>query len=214
MLAQRRRVSRLAIAILAILGLTLLGLRVHNHIGNVAPRPLVNWWLSIAPPILHGFPLVQTPRNGPCDPIDEILLAPHPSTFSPPASKGRVWDKEVRLTSPALIKLHTFSVTGNFAARDFLRQVARLGIPEPLRHLVEFKFVLGKSQDPEEEAKADAEQEIHGDLLRLDMDENINNGKSYEWIKKVWETAHEPGGRQAQWIMYVRPWLCSISNAS
>jgi hypothetical protein len=116
---------------------------------------------------------------------------------------------------PALLMLHVFSMPDASSRRR--RSMIRthnpdLSVPAEYRHLVEIKFVLGHSEVREgmsdeekegikrEEKKIELEQAVFGDLIRLDNlkhGENMNEGKTLEWIRWV----GRPGGREAQWVM-------------
>ncbi|WVQ93574.1 hypothetical protein IAU59_000649 [Kwoniella sp. CBS 9459] len=120
---------------------------------------------------------------------------------------------QMRLTSPALLMLHIFSMptAGSRKRRHFLRGLQlNDAIPERYRHLVEIKFIMGLQRDSEsEESRKEAaeeeteiarETELFGDIVRLrelEGNENMNNGKSWEWLRYV----GREGGREAWWIL-------------
>jgi hypothetical protein len=109
--------------------------------------------------------------------------------------------------------LHIFSTPSRTSRRrrDLIRRYSPLlSVPPEYRHLVELKFVLGHPQmrrnETEDEWGWDAEttlaqeQDVHGDLLRLDglhRGENMNEGKSWEWLRHV----GREGGRKAWWVL-------------
>ncbi|WVR03582.1 hypothetical protein IAU60_000574 [Kwoniella sp. DSM 27419] len=109
--------------------------------------------------------------------------------------------------TPALLMLHIFSTpsAGSRRRRQVIRDVDLIqAIPDPYRHLIEIKFVLGVNLDieanREEEAAIAREAETYGDLIRLkDLHngENMNEGKTWEWLRYVGRT----GGREAWWVL-------------
>ena len=48
---------------------------------------------------------------------------------------------------------------------------------------VDLRFIIGKAKDSEEEIKLQDEQIEFGDLVILDIDENMNNGKTFEFFR-------------------------------
>jgi hypothetical protein len=115
-----------------------------------------------------------------------------------------------RTTSPALIKLHVFSMVSE-KARLKRHQIRRLSpllsIPEPLRHLVELKFVMGHAYkehwevDQEMEDLLAEEQKQYGDMIRLNLihGENLREGKILDWIRAA--GTGDDGGRPG-WYLF------------
>ncbi|WVW81846.1 hypothetical protein I302_103844 [Kwoniella bestiolae CBS 10118] len=120
------------------------------------------------------------------------------------------------LASPAILMLHIFSTPteGSRKRRMLIRELGLMeAVPEEYRHLVEIKFVLGINSEAkegededkhriglEEEKEIDTEMKMYGDLIRLRLlenGENMNNGKSWEWLRYV----GREGGRKAWWVM-------------
>lgn len=116
---------------------------------------------------------------------------------------------------PAILMLHIFSIP-NTTSR-LKRQVIRkhhplLAIPEAYRHLVDVKFIIGYPREEcrgrlnetlcpgvAAEEEAIAEEERYGDLIRLEGlkdGENMDNGKTWEWIRYI----GKEGRREAQWV--------------
>lgn len=101
------------------------------------------------------------------------------------------------------LMLHVFSAA--FAKerprRALIRHLSPINaVPPQLRHLIEVKFVIGRSSDPEDELMLDKEQAEFGDLIRLDDlqgGENMDQGKTQRWARWV----GRPGGREAWWVM-------------
>lgn len=113
---------------------------------------------------------------------------------------------------PAILLLHIFSIpnTASRKRRELIRDHHPLfALPEEYRHLVEVKFVLGYPKEEcrnealcpgvaEEEAEIEKESR-HGDLIRLEglkNGENMDEGKTWEWIRHV----GREGGREAHWV--------------
>jgi hypothetical protein len=111
----------------------------------------------------------------------------------------------------AFLMLHIFSTPRSQSRhkRQFIRNHSPLAsVPLSHRHLVEVKFVIGypdpnEPMTPEiekEEEEISRENEQYGDVIRLKglyKGENMNNGKSWEWLRWV----GRPGGRQAWWVL-------------
>jgi hypothetical protein len=93
-------------------------------------------------------------------------------------------------------------------------------IPHRFRHLIEVKFVLGRTvvtredfasaaaaessekEVWEEEMMIEQEQGDYGDLLRLDglwHGENMNQGKTMDWVERV--SGGEGEEREAWWVL-------------
>jgi hypothetical protein len=84
------------------------------------------------------------------------------------------------------------------ARRRLIREHDVAGaVPKKYRDLVEIRFVLGRCGGGREELEA--EQREYGDLLMLDMEENMNRGKSIEWLRSV----NRAGEREALWVFKV-----------
>ncbi|WWC66787.1 uncharacterized protein I206_100692 [Kwoniella pini CBS 10737] len=119
-----------------------------------------------------------------------------------------------QITSPALIMLHIFSTPTEKSRkrRNLIRELNFLdAIPVEYRHLVELKFIIGVNKLPdqseevyeqlkEEEMAIEDELKKYNDLIRLKSlknGENMNNGKSWEWLRYV----GREGARQAWWVL-------------
>ncbi|GFZ46867.1 hypothetical protein JCM24511_04087 [Saitozyma sp. JCM 24511] len=140
---------------------------------------------------------------------------------------------EVDTETPAWVMLHIFSMPTKEARRrrDLIRRYHPLqAVPEGYRHLVELKFVLGRppprgneTEDEwawEDDRALQREEETHGDLLHLEGlkgGENMNEGKSWEWIRHV----GREGARPAWWVLKcdddtvpllpnLLPWLATL----
>lgn len=126
---------------------------------------------------------------------------------------GIVAGGEVDIETPAWVMLHIFSMPTKEARRrrDLIRRYHPLqAVPEGYRHLVELKFVLGRAPPRgnetddewvwEDDEALQREEETHGDLLRLEGlkgGENMNEGKSWEWVRHV----GREGARPAWWVL-------------
>ena len=114
-------------------------------------------------------------------------------------------------SGPAFLSIHIFSsIYPKYRTRrDVIRKYSSLNwIPKEYQHLIDVKLILGKAtpdqliNDPElrnEDERIDAEQGIWGDIVRLEglvNGDNIDNGKSWEWLKWVGQEK----GRKAWWV--------------
>jgi hypothetical protein len=71
-----------------------------------------------------------------------------------------------------------------------------MGVPHMYRHIVEVKFIMGRSWDPAQETLHDREEKNSGDMIRLSMpDGDGERGKAAEWMRLI------GGQRVAQWIV-------------
>ena len=143
-----------------------------------------------SPPVLQG--LLDAP------PMQSWHL---PTLYKAPLDHSG--DDRPQPMPPVFVMLHIFSKAsaGFERRRDFIRAHSPLqAIPPAYHHLIELKFVLGRSVQASVEASIDEEQEMHGDLIRLDdlVDgDNMNDGKSFQWIRWV----GREGGREAWWVL-------------
>lgn len=99
-----------------------------------------------------------------------------------------------------LLKLHIFSMNTprSRMRRDLIRSQDRLAaIPPVYRHMVELRFILGRCVIECDELEA--EQAEHGDLFMLDMDENMDRGKTTMWLRSL----NQEGMREALWVFKV-----------
>lgn len=160
-------------------------------------------------PVGDWGPVENQPRH-----VEEIIAAPWMGNFplpvlTPPVYRAGSSAITANLISPAIVKIHIFSVPSEKAAskRRFIRSVSpHLNMPAEYRHLVEIKFVMGyflKEGKPDLEAEKvlEAEQKEHGDLIRLPgmyNGENLREGKILTWMRAI--GLHEDGGRDAWWL--------------
>jgi hypothetical protein len=109
---------------------------------------------------------------------------------------------EVSKDTPLLLTIYIFSTVNpeHNPKRSTVRQFhPLLSVPPEYRHLIDVKFVVGRSADPEVEAALDKEEAEFGDLVRLDGLKNLenrDNGKATRWL--IWAGKY---GRPSQWIL-------------
>ena len=202
----------------------------------------------------HQYLLPNTGRDA-CEPIPGLTSSAHPSTFPLPTSAALSSPSSSFSTSsgsiskrhtPLFVKLHVFSMaTPTCASRRALirSQNWLAGLPSTWRHRVEIKFILGRpwagesspfgkhKEDVDKEgimSEIKREQAEFGDVVCLDMDENMNQGKTTAWMRQIGrsrlgedgegdgkEEEDEEGRREALWVFKVdddvsRPILLSL----
>ena len=157
------------------------------------------------------LPKLGPPRYSTVSP----LRLPHLSTSSSAEddmAASRYLPIPSQITTPAFMILHVFS-TGRSSSRR-RRQVIRehhplYNVDPAYRHLVDIRFILGRpdpstemtAEEREEEREIALEHEAYGDVVRLDdlfKGDNMNNGKSWQWIDWVGQGG---AGRTAWWVM-------------
>lgn len=176
-------------------------------------------------PFAFKFPIpeivgARSPYNWPMPELSRPVYRPR-RRLRHSASKVRIHEAAVmqhkghyELVSPAYLAFHTFSVANSTNAREFRdlsRQHQRTRIPHEYAHLVDWQFVMASPPDSAEEvwSQLEAEQAEHGDLLLIDemraqderMPENMNDGKTYKWMREVVRRSEDGRGRQALWVM-------------
>ena len=75
-----------------------------------------------------------------------------------------------------------------YARRSLIRDCYLREIPP----MVEVRFVVGSPKNEEEELRIATEQRKHGDIVVLDMEENLDDGKTYHYFKWVAEHTASP----------------------
>lgn len=126
-----------------------------------------------------------------------------PPWCGPSPSDGNGSLHTAPLHPPLFLMLHIFSAAypSERSRRALIRHFSPMrSIPHDLQHLVEVRFVVGRSKDQEEEKALDREQAEFGDLVRLDdlqNGENMDQGKSQRWVRWV----GRPGGKTAWWVL-------------
>lgn len=207
--------TRLGLCLLVTLGTFAALLLASAHFYHTHDLPpahhLHNGALRYTPTWSHGLvgSVFRNPsENAPLDPptiIDELAAAPPLDSWSTPRL-------DTTTDGPALLMLHVFS-TGTPQSRERRELIRRHSVLEHIapryRHLVQMRFVLGYpdpdklqkgDEEVREEEKAIAmEMEKHRDVIRLEgllNGDNMNNGKTWEWIR--WVGSQSP--REAQWV--------------
>ena len=209
----RTRSGQIFLLFLGVITAVLIALTHFLHTHDLPPaHHLHNGALHYTPTWSHGIVGTIFPNPaGPLDPptiFDELQLAPPLDSWPTP-------QLDSTSNGPALLLLHVFS-TSTTKSRERRKLIRNHSVLEHLdvryRHLVEMKFVLGfpdpgKMQNGDEEALGVLEEEKaiklemekHGDIVRLSglvNGDNMNNGKTWEWIR--WVGNHSP--RTAQWV--------------
>jgi hypothetical protein len=165
-----------------------------------------------------GYPLpeLKLPQT-----LSQNRLENDASNFSRPLSS---YSTDPTSEPAAFLMLHIFSTPRSQSRhkRQFIRHHSPLAsVPLSHRHLVEIKFVIGypdpnEPMTPEiehEEEEITRENEQYGDVIRLKglyKGENMNNGKSWEWLRWV----GRPGGRQAWWVLKCDDDVSGVSLSS
>lgn len=150
--------------------------------------------------LLHSAPAINlvaypTPRLYP-----EVLKAPWPGSWDVPSKADTMPGVS---KDDVMLMLHIFSTSSSKsrARRQLIRQYSPLSTTMK-DHQVEIKFILGhpsvgNNEREEEEIKRETAE--HGDVIRLEglvRGDNINEGKTWEWLRWV-------GGRtdkRARWV--------------
>lgn len=165
---------------LFVLGLLvyLLSHQIHGKLYNSAkhyipgfppPRP-PRWMAESAPQILDS---ATSPRDFPCAPLH----------FQRNSS---------RIANPWVL-LATFSTSNSFTRRGILRSRRLDGLRQKDIPLVNSKFIIGQPR-PEDldggtleelELRIQAEQDLWGDLIRLPVVENLDDGKTYAFLQEL-----------------------------
>ena len=210
----RTRSGQILLLFLGVITAVLIALTHFLHTHDLPPaHHLHNGALHYTPTWSHGIvgSIFRNPA-GPLDPptiFDELELAPPLDSWPTP-------QLDSTSNGPALLLLHVFS-TSTIKSRERRDLIRNHSVLEHLdvryRHVVDMKFVLGYP-DPErmdngdeetlavleEEEKAiETEMKEHGDIVRLSglvNGDNMNNGKTFEWMR--WVGTHSP--RTAQWV--------------
>ena len=183
------------------------------HLATIPAHHRQNFLLSHTPYSFHpliAWVVTISPNDAPSL-IPELLSAEWSGSWSKPKLSPPTFvyenDHEI-ITSPAVLMLHVFS-TSTASSRE-RRQLFRghdvFNVTQAYRDLLEVKFILGRPippLSPDEEAEENEirdETAKYGDVVRLDglvLGENMNQGKTWSWIRHV----GREGGRQAWWVI-------------
>lgn len=206
------------IALIALLGTAVI-IVVFTALVTAYPLPnantRLNYLLSDPSSLIwrHAYVLwPDHPRWGTVEDLPALRVAEWPGSF--PVPELRAPTPEDSLAPPAFLMLHVFSMINT--TRRHRRELIRahhpgLSVPLAYRHLVDFRFVLGRPELEDmtrEQKRAFAiemgamkkEQEQYRDLILLEglrHGENMNDGKTLAWVRWV----GRQGGREAQWVM-------------
>jgi hypothetical protein len=90
-----------------------------------------------------------------------------------------------------LVFIGVFTTAAKAERRDLLRKSEKpiAGMVDGSR--VEFKFIVGMSQNETERAMVQEETELYDDIVQLEMKENMNEGKTYAFYRYL-ATRQEP----------------------
>src|SRR5581483_6493921 len=80
-----------------------------------------------------------------------------------------------------------WSVEDKYELRHIIRTLYSKQKQNLIGDNVDFKFILGTPTDDEWKLRLTAENDTYGDLVILDIEENMNNGKAYYYWKWVEE---------------------------
>ncbi|EJU02949.1 hypothetical protein DACRYDRAFT_115252 [Dacryopinax primogenitus] len=120
------------------------------------------------------------------DPIPELLYAPPPRTHR----------CEDNAEFGPMLFVGVFTIAAEHKQRAVIRALQTLQSP-PSEQVV-MKFILGRSPDASLQSMAETEAEMYGDIVFLDIQENMNEGKTYvywKWVSKL------PVGQQPRFAL-------------
>ncbi|KZT59388.1 glycosyltransferase family 31 protein [Calocera cornea HHB12733] len=120
------------------------------------------------------------------EPIPELLNARPPQTHP---------CKDSTNFGPMLF-VGVLSVAKEYHQRAVIRALQTL--PSPPSEEVVMKFILGRSRDEKLQRMAETEAELYGDVVFLDIEENMNEGKTYAYFKWV---SGMPVGERPRFVM-------------
>jgi len=92
-----------------------------------------------------------------------------------------------------LLLIGVFSTAENWERRDLIRVLGQQGLGQDVQEQVQFRFILGRSADERWEQRLQREKEVYGDIVELECEENMEEGKTYEFLK--WVGSREEGER-------------------
>lgn len=192
---------------------------LYSLMGSVPPHHRYNAALHYAPSFTHCLinPLLRPSSVGdlPTPTLFDGLLAA-PSLAS--------WHLSTSSTlAPKLLSLHIFSTSspGSRTRRSLIRHHTPVGFVHPdFKEMVEIKFIMGypaadRRLDADvvaEEERIEEEMKRYGDMVRLEGlagGENMNQGKSWEWIR--WAGKRE---QETMWSLKCDDDVSGASGAS
>ncbi|CAJ0906047.1 824_t:CDS:2, partial [Entrophospora sp. SA101] len=99
--------------------------------------------------------------------------------------------KELWNWSPIRVFIGIWTTAKGHKIRSIVRAINLKQQENLIGDNVDFKFILGRPPKdvytPDLKLKLTTENDTYGDLVMLDMEENMNNGKAYYYWKWVWE---------------------------
>jgi hypothetical protein len=90
-----------------------------------------------------------------------------------------------------MVFIGIFSTANDYDQRAVVRALQTL--PGTGNGKVAMKFILGQADDKRSQRQVEEEAARHGDIVFLDVTENMNNGKTYDYFK--WLANRPPGER-------------------
>ncbi|KZT59381.1 glycosyltransferase family 31 protein [Calocera cornea HHB12733] len=155
----------------------------YPHVPHVPQRrppkySIFQHWLDTTP-LTRNINITQMLADSPGrwdmfqEPIPELLSAP------PPQSHGC----EDNSSFGPMLFVGVFSIAKEQHQRAVIRALQTL--PSPPSERVVIKFILGQSPDEKLQKLAEAEAGVYGDMVFLDIAENMNEGKTYAYFKWV-----------------------------
>ncbi|CAG8541494.1 1492_t:CDS:1, partial [Paraglomus occultum] len=90
---------------------------------------------------------------------------------------------------PVTVFIGIFITGENSEIRQILRSLYRSQQKTLIGDRVEYRFIMGKPASPDLQIRLDIEQEAYGDLVILNITENLNKGKGlayWKWVAKTY----------------------------
>lgn len=192
---------------------------LHRH------NALLYYLPTILHPLVWKWVPTGSGHPSPLEPIDELLHSTWPGLWPVPELRGgnrarisvgvgaQGTPVPLHQQDPAWVSIYIFSTSSpsSRSRRDLIRMHhPALSLPLEYRHLLDVTFVLGRPEAKQRTGKElremeanerdiEKEMEKYGDVLRLNGlqgGDNINQGKTWEWIRWVGNK-----GREAQWVL-------------
>jgi hypothetical protein len=104
-------------------------------------------------------------------PVDD-LLATSPSEH--------VFDCEAE--GGPLLWIGIFTTAQSLAKRQVIRTLFRPDLPRPSERLVEVRFISGRPPNDNWKYLLERENDVYRDMVILDSDENMDDGKTWHWL--------------------------------
>ncbi|CAG8531968.1 7855_t:CDS:2 [Paraglomus brasilianum] len=84
---------------------------------------------------------------------------------------------------PVSVFIGIFTIATKFERRQVIRDLYRAQQKTLIDDRVEYRFIMGKPDSPHLQLRLEIEQEAYGDLLILNITENLNKGKGHAYWK-------------------------------